>query len=262
MGLEGLGPILYSAECAKNDFKMTKFADESVLEGLYNAVENFADRRCVGKRTLIHRHSVKADDGKIVEKLELANEFQWITYREYLDTIKHFSSGLQKLTNVSIKSHLVIYAETQKEWMMTTFAAFMRRLTIVTVYATLGASGASYGINQTKAPIVVVDAKLLPILVTLLKEIPHVQHVITLGACKNEDKELIQGQSITVTDFYDVVALGKQFPIKPLKPVPDDNAVIMYTSGTTGHPKGVVISHANIFYCCDGLRGCMRDSMG
>lgn len=44
--------------------------------------------------------------------------------------------------------------------------------------------------------------------------------------------------------FAEFLALGRAAPSAPVPPGPDDLCTIMYTSGTTGDPKGVLLSHA------------------
>uniref|UniRef100_A0A162ABU9 AMP-dependent synthetase/ligase domain-containing protein n=1 Tax=Daucus carota subsp. sativus TaxID=79200 RepID=A0A162ABU9_DAUCS len=52
--------------------------------------------------------------------------------------------------------------------------------------------------------------------------------------------------SWTITSFKDIEQLGKENPVGADLPVSADTAVIMYTSGSTGLPKGVMMTHGNI----------------
>jgi len=85
---------------------------------------------------------------------------------------------------------------------------------------------------------------------------PNLQHIITLGEIDAAMKDKIQASGKTVTTIEEVIERGKGAPAPPRPPKPEDLAVVMYTSGTTGAPKGVLLTHANLTSGVAGFRYC------
>lgn len=48
--------------------------------------------------------------------------------------------------------------------------------------------------------------------------------------------------------------MGKSSLVKPRPPMPNDVATICYTSGTTGNPKGAIVTHGNFIGALTGLK--------
>lgn len=59
---------------------------------------------------------------------------------------------------------------------------------------------------------------------------------------------------IEVYTFDEFLELGKANPVEANHPQPEDVATLMYTSGSTGAPKGVQITNANIVACCAAVQ--------
>jgi len=99
----------------------------------------------------------------------------------------------------------------------------------------------SYILNQTKAPILFADdEKQLAKIRSIKKEIPHLKTVVMLKGNAVED---------WVISFEEFRAMASDHSIKmDVLIKPDSLATLMYTSGTTGEPKGIMFSHTNIVY--------------
>lgn len=140
-------------------------------------------------------------------------------------------------------------------------------MTIVTAYDTLGESGVEHSLAQSQASAMFVDPHLLK---TIQKPLQKVQSVRTL--IYNEathlpvppaelDEFKTSHPELRVLSFEELRALGEENPAEPLPPSPDETFCIMYTSGSTGPPKGVPVSHAAFVAGVAGLYGVMEESV-
>ena len=132
----------------------------TVYDILQYSVKKYAKHDALGKRPLLERHYEEVG-GREVEKLTFANEFTWITYAAFGQVISALGAGMAGMAKLKPNDCVIIYAETQREWMLACQAAFTQGLTVVTVYATLGEEGLIHGTSQTKSKVIVVDARLL-----------------------------------------------------------------------------------------------------
>ena len=208
----------------------------------------FDARPCLGTRELIEAST----DEKGREKLTLG-PYEYISYAEFESSAKAFASGLCSLTGVVARDIVTVYAETKAEWMLALHGCMAANLQVATVYATLGADGASFAINQTASKVCVADSKLLKVLLTVSEECKQLKYVITIGNVPAKLLADAKAKGLAVISAADVIeaGMGKDVSGPPAKP--SDIAVIMYTSGTTGAPKGVLMSHANILAGVAGL---------
>uniref|UniRef100_A0A8C7P6B4 long-chain-fatty-acid--CoA ligase n=1 Tax=Oncorhynchus mykiss TaxID=8022 RepID=A0A8C7P6B4_ONCMY len=213
----------------------------------------FPERNCLGTREVLSEEDELQPNGKVFKKVILG-EYQWMSYEETYQAAVCFGSGLAALGQRP-QCNIAIFCETRAEWMIAAQACFIYNFPLVTLYSTLGGAAIAHGLNETEITHIITSKDLLHSrLKDILLEVPRLQHIIVVDSKPTSWPGFPRG--IMVHNMDAVQELGSRpdnMAVARRRPVPSDIAVIMYTSGSTGIPKGVMISHSNIIAGVTGM---------
>ncbi|MEE6513006.1 hypothetical protein FKM82_020429 [Ascaphus truei] len=222
------------------------------LEKIFkHAVDKFKDEKCLGTREVLSEEDEIQPNGKVFKKVILG-KYNWLSYEEAYSLASEFGSGLTALGQKP-RSNIAIFCETRAEWMITAQACFMYNFPLVTIYATLGGPAIAHGLAETEVTHIITSKELLQTKIKdILPQVPLLKHIILVDGNAAQQSDF--PKNITVNSMDAVQSLGaKQLKKQQSLPVAHDIAVIMYTSGSTGIPKGVMICHSNLIAGITGM---------
>eukprot|EP01099_Mayorella_cantabrigiensis_P002536 TRINITY_DN2103_c0_g1_i2.p1 TRINITY_DN2103_c0_g1~~TRINITY_DN2103_c0_g1_i2.p1 ORF type:complete len:666 (+),score=164.43 TRINITY_DN2103_c0_g1_i2:48-2000(+) len=171
--------------------------------------------------------------------------YKWITYNDINKTIFEVGSALVNHCGLSAKSFVGLFSVNRKEWVITEHACYTQSLVPVPLYDTLGPDASKYIINQTEMQVLVVSKTNIKKIKDIVSDCPSLKFVIQMDDEK-DPKVFENNPNITFLTLNEIAELGQEKPAQPAPPSPSDLATICYTSGTTGDPKGVMLSHRAI----------------
>ncbi|RXN22963.1 long-chain-fatty-acid-- ligase 3-like protein [Labeo rohita] len=213
------------------------------------AVVHFPQRDCLGTRELLSEEDEIQPNGKVI-----LGDYNWLSYEDTFHLSQRFGSGLAALGQKPL-CNIAVFCETRAEWIIAAQACFMYNFPLVTLYSTLGGAAIAHGLNETEVTHIITSKDLLQSrLKAILMDVPRLKHIIVVDKKPTSWPDLPRG--IMVHSMAAVQELGSKsenIMVSRRQPVPSDIAVIMYTSGSTGIPKGVMISHSNIIAGITGM---------
>jgi long-chain acyl-CoA synthetase len=178
--------------------------------------------------------------------------WQGISWQRFEQEAYEFAAALLSF-NLKRGGSVCILMGNVPEWPISDIGTILARGVGVGLYPTSSAEQIAYIINHSDAEFVLVDtSQQLEKVLSVRDRLPKVRHVIALDA----------GDSHDVITYHDFIARGRA-ELARLAPLlkeraegakPDDVAIMVYTSGTTGAPKGACLSHRYIINSVESLR--------
>ena len=179
--------------------------------------------------------------------------YRSISHSDVADRVRHAARGLSAL-GVRRGDRVAILSENRPEWAIADFACLTAGLTDVPIYPTLPPDQIAYILKDSGAvAIFVSNTSQAEKIREIRAQLPSLKTVIGFDEIPGlTNMSIFQLEKMGVPgENKESVAVYKE---DALRVKPDELATIIYTSGTTGEPKGVMLSHDNIFSNVEAAR--------
>jgi long-chain acyl-CoA synthetase len=194
------------------------------------------------------QESVNQNAGHTAVKFKKDGVWQSLTYAEFGNMIESLACALIK-AGVNPKDNIGIYSANRYEWAVTDFACALAGAVSVPIYATNTAEQAEFIINDAKIRLIFSGNEFQYKNIETIASHGNALKLITYDHTINIDPGFAGyfRQFISVENQNE---LKKEIKLRLAQINKHDTATIIYTSGTTGNPKGVMLTHANLFHQC------------
>jgi long-chain acyl-CoA synthetase len=173
--------------------------------------------------------------------------YQPISSLDFADAVRDVALGLQEL-GVKAGDRVAILSENRPEWAIADYACLTAGLTDVPIYPTLPAEQIPYLLNDSGCVAVFTSTpEQAGKIAQIRSQCPSVRHVIGFGETPSTGEDLTLAQVQSRGQQANTPQRAKTYREAALAVKPDQVATIIYTSGTTGEPKGVMLTHDNIY---------------
>ena len=173
-----------------------------------------------------------------------------VTWEEFYNQVKEVAKSLIAL-GVRKGDKIAIISYSCYRWVLADLAAISIGAVTVGIYQTLPSKDCRYIVHHSDAVLVFCeDQSQLHKMVDNREEIPAIHNMVLFNGNKSDNDGLLdfdrfieQGRAVTDKLFLDMTAAVS----------PEDVAAIVYTSGTTGVPKGAMLTHDNITFTAQSV---------
>lgn len=242
-GTPSTGPV-YRSVFAKDGFPPPIPGLESCWDIFRMAVEKYPNNRMLGRREIVN-----GEPGKYV----------WQSYKEVYDIVIKVGNAMRSC-GVEKGGRCGIYGANSAEWIMSMEACNAHGIHCVPFYDTLGANAVEFIICHAEVSIAFIEEKKIPeVLKTFPNTTEYLKTLVSFGKVPPEQREAVEKFGVVIYSWEEFLTLGdgKQFDLQESEK--SDICTIMYTSGTTGDPKGVMISNDSIVTLLAGVKCVLKN---
>ena len=207
------------------------------LESYNNLLELFFDRYQLENKNEIFLQSLK-------------NENSNFTWKQTFDAIQNLSLFLDQY--ITTNDRCLLISENRPEWLISDLSIMLSKGITVPAYTTYVERDYEFLINDCKPSVIIVsDATQLKKINTIIKKHSFIKKVISFENIKDKNVAFIE------EIFNKTYKQEKNFKEIGLRR--NDISCIIYTSGTQGNPKGVMLSHGGILNNCEGSTKLLKE---
>ncbi|MEM8920021.1 MAG: class I adenylate-forming enzyme family protein, partial [Pseudomonadota bacterium] len=185
-----------------------------------------------------------------VDKDMIVYEGERVTFTANLRAVAHLAEILRDQFGVEKGDRVAVIMRNYPQWPVAFFAALSIGAIATPMNSWWTGDELEYGLKDSGAKVAIVDSERVERLRGHLENLPDLEHVIIARCAEEQADPRMSSMEALIGDANSWAQLdAKPLPDTPL--AADDDATIMYTSGTTGRPKGALASHraimANVF---------------
>jgi long-chain acyl-CoA synthetase len=207
------------------------------LDSYNNLLELFFDRYQLENKNEIFLQSLK-------------NENSNFTWKQTFDAIQNLSLFLDQY--ITTNDRCLLISENRPEWLISDLSIMLSKGITVPAYTTYVERDYEFLINDCKPSVIIVsDAIQLKKIKTIIKKHSFIKKVISF--------ENIKDKNITFIEEIFNKTYNQEKNIKEIGLRRKDISCIIYTSGTQGNPKGVMLSHGGILNNCEGSKKLLKE---
>lgn len=271
-----LGPV-YGTHVGTDGTPATEFQDGfkwSETENRYDIWSVFQKGKFLAKPTdlFVNSRSFKVQEGTksgyAERKDGMIDRFDYVglTYEESEKLAIDFGRGLISM-GLKPSQNVSIFAANCAEWVIFLLGLYTQAMACVPLYPTLGEGSVEYILDLVQTECLVISTENINKTMRIFEKAPAIAqtltHVIVFDSIldnrfgnslhkvpQNFVDEMKTKYNIEVVGLNAVIEAGSASPTIPMSlPSPDSNAFLMFTSGTSGNPKGVQLTHRNVASC-------------